>query len=116
MAKRVEETEGYSNDKHTLRREFGIDSEVDGSEAAGGLGDTGRGHGQRGPQWDQGANLGVLDDVALLWEPADALSPVEETDLHQENVGAWCTVVLKAPGPPRGVVVPVVHLVQSDPF
>jgi len=25
-------------------------------------------------------------------------------------------MVLKAPGPPREVVVPVVHLVQSDPF
>ena len=35
--------------------------------------------------------------------------------LHQENVGAWSTVVLNAPGPPRGVVVPVVHLVRSDP-
>ena len=35
---------------------------------------------------------------------------------HQGNVGAWSTVVLDAPGPPRGVVVPVVHLVQSDPF
>jgi len=35
---------------------------------------------------------------------------------HQENVGAWSTVVLNAPGLPRGVVVPVVHLVQSDPF
>ena len=30
---------------------------------------------------------------------------------HQENVGAWSTVVLNAPGPPRGVVVPMVHLV-----
>jgi len=35
---------------------------------------------------------------------------------HQENVGAWSTVVLNAPGPPRGVVVPMVHLVHSDPF
>ena len=65
-----------------MRQEFGIDLEVDGSEAAGGLGETGRGDGRRGPQWDQGANLGVLDDVALLREPADALSQVEETDLE----------------------------------
>ena len=36
--------------------------------------------------------------------------------MHQENVGAWSKVVLNAPGPPRGVVVPVVHLVHSDPF
>ena len=35
---------------------------------------------------------------------------------HQENVGAWSKVVLNAPGPPRGVVVPVVHLVHSDPL
>jgi len=36
---------------------------------------------------------------------------------HQENVGAWSKVVLNAHGPPRGVVVPVVHvvyLVHSD--
>jgi len=58
--------EGYSNDKDTLRREFGIDPEVDGSEAAGGLGQAGRGHGWCRPQWDQEANLGVLDDVALV--------------------------------------------------
>jgi len=37
-------------------------------------------------------------------------------DEHQENVGAWSKVVLNASGPPTGVVVPVVHLVHSDPF
>jgi len=79
--KPVERTQGYSNDEHALRREFGIDPEVDGSEAAGGLGEAGRGHGQRRQQWDQGANLGVLDDVAQLRGPADASSKVEETDL-----------------------------------
>ena len=35
---------------------------------------------------------------------------------HQENVGAWSKVVLNVPGPPRGVVVTVVHLVHSNPF
>ena len=35
---------------------------------------------------------------------------------HQENVGGWSTVVLNAPGPPRGVVVPVVYLIHSDPL
>jgi len=35
-------------------------------------------------------------------------------ELHQGNVGAWSKVVLNAPGPPRGVVVPVVHLVHSN--
>ena len=38
------------------------------------------------------------------------------TKQHQENAGAWSKVVLNAPGPPRGVVVPVVHLVHSDPL
>jgi len=39
-------------------------------------------------------------------------------DLHQENVRVWSKVTLNAPGPPRGVVVPAVHLrlVHSDPF
>jgi len=50
--KRVVRTEGYSNNEDALRRDFGIDPEVDGLEAAGGLGDTGRGHGRREPQWD----------------------------------------------------------------
>jgi len=42
--------------------------------------------------------------------------PVSNRTLHQGNVGAWSKVVLNAPGPPRGVVVPVVHLVHSDPL
>jgi len=64
--KPVERMEGYSNKQYALRQEFGIDLEVDRSEAAGGLRDAGRGHGRRGPPRHQGANLGVLDDVALL--------------------------------------------------
>jgi len=91
--KRVERTEGYSNDENALRQEFGIDPEVDGTEAAGGLGDAGRGHGRRGPQWDQGANLGVLDDVALLREPADAPSQVEETDLEEPEGNAPISIL-----------------------
>lgn len=35
---------------------------------------------------------------------------------HWENVRVWSRVVLNAPGPPRGVVVPVVHMVHSDPL
>jgi len=35
---------------------------------------------------------------------------------NQENVSGWSTAVLNAPGPPKGVVVPTVHLVHSDPF
>jgi len=82
---RIERTEGYFNDEEALRREFGMDPEVDRSEATGGLEDPGRGHVWRGPQWDQGADLGVLDDVALLREPADAPSQVEETGLEEGN-------------------------------
>jgi len=47
--KHLERTEGYSTDEDALRREFGIDPEVDGSEAAGGLRDAESGHGGRGP-------------------------------------------------------------------
>jgi len=35
---------------------------------------------------------------------------------HQEHVGPWSKLVLNALSPPRGIVVPVVHLVHSDPF
>jgi len=38
---------------------------------------------------------------------------------HQENVGAWSKVVLNAPGPPRGVVVPWSTWstpIHSDPY
>jgi len=83
--KRIERTEGYSNNEEALRRESAIDPEVDGSEAASGLRAAGRGHGRHGPQWDQGANLGVLDNIALLREPVDAPSPVEETNLEEGN-------------------------------
>jgi len=83
--KGVQRTEGYSNDEHAMRREFGIDAEVDGPEAAGGLRDAGRGHGRQGRQWDQGPNVGVLDDVALLREQADVPSQVEQTDLEETN-------------------------------
>jgi len=62
-----------------------MDPEVDRSEAAGGLRDTGRGRGCRGLEWDHGVNLGVLDDVALLLEPPDTPSPVEATDLEKGN-------------------------------
>jgi len=41
---------------------------------------------------------------------------VRNSGIHQGNVGAWSKVVLNASGPPRGVVVPVVHLVYSDPL
>jgi len=83
--KPVVRTEGSSNDEDVLRWEFGLVPEVDASEAAGGLREAGRAHGRRRPQCYQGANLGLLDDVALLGELADALSQVEETDLEEGN-------------------------------
>ena len=42
--KRVDITEGYSNNEEELRREVGIDPEGDRSEAAGGPEDADRGH------------------------------------------------------------------------
>jgi len=64
--KRLGRTEGYSNDEDALMLGFVIDPELDGSEVTGGLGDAGRGDGWRARRWHQWANLGVLDDVALL--------------------------------------------------
>jgi len=37
-----------------------------------------------------------------------------EIDMHQDNVGVWSAVLLNAPGPPRGVLVPMIHLVHAD--
>ena len=82
---RVEKTEGSSNDKHALPWEFGIDPEVDGSEAPGRLGEARRGHGRHRPQCNQGAYLWLLDDVALLRVLADGPLHVEETDLVEGN-------------------------------
>ena len=45
--KRVESTAGYNNNKDSLRREFGSDTELDKLEAAGGLVDSGGGHGRQ---------------------------------------------------------------------
>jgi len=64
--KRVERTEGDFNDEDALRQEFGIDLEVDGSEAAAGLADPGRGQGWHRAQSNQGANQGVLNEIAVL--------------------------------------------------
>jgi len=84
--KHVERMDGYSNDEDVLRSVIRIYPEMDGSDAAGSLREAGRGHGQRGLQQDQGVNLGLLDDVALLQEPPDVPSQVEETDLEERNV------------------------------
>jgi len=47
--KQVERTVGYDNDEDALRREFGSDREMNELEAAGGLMDTGGGHGPQEP-------------------------------------------------------------------
>jgi len=57
-----------------------------------------------------------FSQLMLLTSEHQLYVPVHPCSLHQENIGAWSKVVLNAPGPPRGVVVPVVHLVHSDPF
>ncbi|PUU73531.1 hypothetical protein B9Z19DRAFT_1134999 [Tuber borchii] len=80
QGKHIERMEGYSNDEDALRWEFGIDLEADELEAAGSLTDVARGHGRCPPQWDQGGNLGVSDDAALLREPVDTPFQVEETN------------------------------------
>jgi len=40
----------------------------------------------------------------------------EKLDEHQENDRVWSKVVLNARSLPRGVVVPRLQLVHSDPF
>ena len=60
QGKRVARTAGYGNDEYALRREFGSDTELDELEAAGGLVDTGGGHGWQEPWREHGPNLGAL--------------------------------------------------------
>jgi len=55
-----------------------------------------------------------FDKLVEIAQKRDAIA--HSTGLHQGNVGAWSKVVLNAPGPPTGVVVPLVPLVHSDPL
>jgi len=57
--RRVESTVGYDNGEDALRREFGSNTELDALEAAGGLVDTGGGHGWQEPRQEHGANPGA---------------------------------------------------------
>ena len=59
-----------------MRQELVIDLQVDGSGVAGGYQDIERGDGWFRPHWNQGMTRGVLGEVALLREPADAPSHV----------------------------------------
>jgi len=65
---------------------------------------------------------GLLQGTFVVGQPRASCSLLLICDrsgrgrVHQENVRAWSKAVLNAPGPPRGVVVPMVHLVHSDPL
>ena len=62
--KGVQRTVGYDNNEDTLRREFGSHTELDELEAAGGLVDTGGGHGRQEPRREHGLNPGALVGAA----------------------------------------------------
>jgi len=81
--KRVERTAGYDNDEDALRWEFGSDMELDELEAAGGLMDTGGGHGRHEPRREHGPNPGALVGAAQFQDREEAESHVEET--HRED-------------------------------
>jgi len=70
-----------------LRREFGSDTELDELEAAGGLVDTGGGHGRQEPRREHGPNLGVLVGAAQFQDPGEAELLVEETDREDRENG-----------------------------
>jgi len=84
---RVERTAGYDNDEDALRREFGSDTELDELAAAGGLVDTGGGHGRHEPQREHGANLGALVGTAQFQDRGEAESHVEENNREDRENG-----------------------------
>ena len=84
--KRVERMAGYDNDEDGLRREVGSDTELHELEAAGGLVDTGGGHGRQEPRREHGPNPGALVGAGQFQHPGEAESHVEETALeNREN-------------------------------
>jgi len=89
--KRVERTAGYDNDEDALRREFGSYTELDELEAAGGLVDTGGGHGRQEPWREHGPNPGGLVGAAQFQDPGEAESHVEETDGEDRENGFMTT-------------------------
>jgi len=78
---------GYDNDEDTLRREFGSDTELDKLVAAGGLVDTGGGHGRHRPRREDGPNPGALVGAAQFQDHGEAESHVEETDRDDRENG-----------------------------
>jgi len=85
--KRVERTAGYDNDEDTFRREFGSDTELDELEAAGGLVDTGGGHGRHVPRREHGPNPGALVVAVQFQDRGEAKLHVEETDRENRENG-----------------------------
>jgi len=85
--KRVERTAGYDDNENALRREFGSDMELDELEAAGGLMDTGGGHGQHEPRREHGPNPGALVGAVQFQDGVEAESHVEETDQEDRENG-----------------------------
>jgi len=83
--KRVERTGGYDNDEDALRREFGSYTEQDELEAAGGLVDTGGGHGRHEPRLDHVPNLGAVVGAPQFQDRGEAESHVEETDCEDRQ-------------------------------
>jgi len=70
-----------------LRREFGSDTELDELEAAGGLVDTGGGHGRQELRREHGPNPGALVGAGQFQDPVKAESQVEETDQDNRENG-----------------------------
>jgi len=85
--KPVEKTAGYDNDEEALKREFGSDTELGELEAAGGLMDTGGGHGRQEPRRGHGPNPRALVGAAQFQHPREAESHVEETDREDRENG-----------------------------
>ena len=81
------EDSGYDNDEDALRQEFGSDTELDQLEAAGGLLDTGGGHGRQEPRREHGPNRGPLVGAGQFQDPGKAKSHVEETDQEDREHG-----------------------------
>ena len=70
-----------------MRREFGSDTELDELEAAGGLVDTGGGHGRQELRLEHGPNLGALVGAGQFQDPVKVESHVEETDQDNRENG-----------------------------
>jgi len=70
-----------------LRREFGSDTELEELEAAGGLVNTGGGHGRQQPRREPGPNPGAVVGAGQFQDPVKAESHVEETDQDDRENG-----------------------------